>query len=149
MGRAKATGKGKKAAKKSVKGKNSSAKKRGSSKKTKKPADVIEARESISNLVVENADDIAESVIAVALTGSLPQAKYMFEVAGLYPATEETKAEPEEDSFAKSLLDRLNAAVTPKVVPDADGEGGDGGECEDEVAQSATDASRNAEDKCE
>jgi len=90
-------------------------KKQGSRAKSKRPKDMAQARENISNLVRNSSDEIATKVIEVAKTGALASAKYMFEVAGLYPATEAKSEEPEEDSFAKTLLNRLNGLAEPTI----------------------------------
>ena len=86
--------------------------------RTKKPMDIARVRENITNLVGDSAEDIATEVIKVAKTGQLAPAKYLFEVAGLYPATEETAAKP-EDSLAHTLLMRMGLPTEP-VVCDED-----------------------------
>jgi len=41
------------------------------------------------------------------MKGQLAQVKYLFEVTGLFPKTEETEAQPEGDSLAKTLLTHM------------------------------------------
>jgi hypothetical protein len=41
--------------------------------------------------------------------------KYLFEMAGLYPAIGESQAKPEEASLAKTLLDRLGIQDNPVI----------------------------------
>ena len=83
---------------------------------------MVEARENISNLVRASSGEIATKVIEVAKTGALAQARYMFEVAGLYPATEATEGKPEEGSFVQKLLDRLGEPPQPEAVSEDDAE---------------------------
>jgi hypothetical protein len=107
----KATEKGKEKAKKSAK---KSAKTRVRS--PKKPADMARVRENINNLVRESAKDIATEVIKVAKTGQLASVRYLFEAVGLYPATEETAADPQVNSLAHTLLKRMGLPIDPVIV---------------------------------
>jgi hypothetical protein len=102
----KAKGKGKGTAKKSGNKSKST---------TKKPANMMQVRENINNLVRLAARDIATEVIKVAKTGQLASAKYLFEAVGLYPATEETLAKPLEDSLAHTLLRRMGLPTEPLI----------------------------------
>lgn len=107
----KANGKNRGAAKKSAKNNGG---------KTKKPVDLAQVRGDIANLVGDSAADIAIEVIKVAKTGQLAQVKYLFEVAGLYPATEGTAAtQPQEGSLAHTLLRRMGLPLEP-VIRDED-----------------------------
>ena len=76
-----------------------------------KPPDAAQAREEVKGRVRRAAGDIADELIKVAMSGQLATAKYLFEVAGLYPATEE--AEPQENSLAYILLKRLGLPTDP------------------------------------
>ncbi|MCU1303041.1 MAG: hypothetical protein JWQ87_3325 [Candidatus Sulfotelmatobacter sp.] len=76
-------------------------------------ADVVKVRENIKNMVWNAAETIATQVIAAANEGQLAAVKYLFEVVGMYPATEETKGTPEEDSLAYILLKRLGLPTEP------------------------------------
>jgi hypothetical protein len=87
--------------------------------KTKKPADIVQVRENINNLVRDSAVAIATGVITVAKTGQLASAKYLFEAVGLYPATEQTAARPPDNSLAATLLKRMGLPLDP-VVCDED-----------------------------
>jgi hypothetical protein len=73
----------------------------------KTPVDVAEAREKVASLVTASASEIASSVIEKAIAGELASAKYLFEVAGLYPAQEEPPVALTEDSQAYALLRRM------------------------------------------
>jgi len=105
---------------KKAKGKVKSAARKSAAKKsedsTKKRPDVVKVRENINDLVTESAKDIAEEVIKVAKTGQLASARYLFEAVGLYPATEETKAQPQRDSLAYTLLRHMGLPTEPVIV---------------------------------
>jgi hypothetical protein len=86
----------------------------------KKPVDMAQARENVSDLVRESAAAIATGVIAVAKNGQLASAKYLFEAVGLYPATGQTLERPEGDSLAHTLLRRMGIPLEPVVTDDDD-----------------------------
>ncbi len=108
----KAKGKSKGTAKKAAK-KKASAKTRAPSKK--KGKDIVQVRENINELVKDSAKDIATEVIKVAKTGQLASAKYLFEAAGIYPATEQTTVNPIERSLAHTLLTRMGLPLDPVI----------------------------------
>lgn len=81
----------------------------------KKGKDVVEVRESINELVMDSAVAIAAGVIEVAKTGQLAPAKYLFEAAGIYPATERTGMRPIETSLAHTLLTRMGVPLDPVI----------------------------------
>lgn len=71
-------------------------------------------------MVKAEARDITSAVIAQAMNGELAPAKYLFEMAGVYPpATDGSQATTEEDCLAKTLLDRLGPERKPAVTEDA------------------------------
>ena len=82
---------------------------------TKNPADILKARANIAILVTESASAIATGVIMVAKAGQLASAKYLFEMAGVYPITTEAAAEAPEDSLAHTLLRRLGLPTEPVI----------------------------------
>lgn len=86
----------------------------------RKNIDAAKVREEIADLVKEGAKGITEAVIDQAMHGELAPARYLFEVAGVYPlSTDSSLSSGEEDSLAKTLLDRLNIPDNP-VVADQD-----------------------------
>ena len=105
------------------KGKGTTKKRAGAKKEKvstkKKGKDVVEVRENINELVKESAEAIAIEVIKVAKTGQLAPAKYLFEAAGIYPATEQTAMRPIETSLAHTLLTRMGLPLEP-VICDED-----------------------------
>ena len=56
--------------------------------------------------------ELVESAIAEADKGHFTAMKYLFEMIGLYPATGRGET-PEEDSLAKTLLQRLGLPEEP------------------------------------
>jgi hypothetical protein len=114
--------KSKTAAKKPAKGKKSEA-------KAKPETNPAEVRKEISELVKEAAAAVAGAVIDVAKTGQLAPARYLFEMANIFPpAPDGEQATTEEDCLAKMLLARISPAKK------AEGENAEAGS---EVAQPA------------
>ena len=83
----------------------------------KVPVDFAEARKNIATLVRMSVNEIVVQFIELAKDGEVGPAKYLFEVCGLYPATAETSAKP-ENSLAYSLLKRLGLPTDPVVCQD-------------------------------
>jgi hypothetical protein len=83
----------------------------------KKPKDMAQVREEISEIVKENAGKITVALVDQAVHGQSSQAKYLFEVAKIYPVVEGEEAGKEEDCLAKILLDKLQP---PKKNPEED-----------------------------
>jgi hypothetical protein len=79
--------------------------------KDERTPDAAQVRENLKRQVRGSAEKIADGLISVAEAGQLAPAKYLFEVAGLYPATEETG--PRENSLAYVLLKRLGLPTEP------------------------------------
>lgn len=89
----------------------------------KKNLDAAKVREDIAGLVKNGAKGITKAVIDQAMHGELAPAKYLFEVAGVYPpSTDGSLSTSEEDSLAKTLLDRLNIPDKPVVADQEDDE---------------------------
>ena len=86
------------------------------------PADAVQIRTNIHNMVWNSVETIATAMINAAKSGQLATGKYLFEVAGIYPATEETKGIPKEDSLAYTLLKRLGLPTEP-LTDDGDSTG--------------------------
>jgi hypothetical protein len=100
------------------KGKASTPAKKKSSRKSKKPVDLAEVRKEITNIVGSEATELAKAVVEEGRKGQLAPVKYLFEVAGLYPAMEGSQAKPEEASLAKTLLHRLGILDQPVIIQD-------------------------------
>jgi len=107
--------------KKKVKGKSKSKRKKSaktsiSKRSLKKPLDPVRVRQEIAEIVKESAQEITEAVMVQATQGQLAPAKYLFEMAGVFPhSTDGTFATENEDSLAQTLLNRLNIPLEPVV----------------------------------
>ena len=104
------TAKGKKAARKPVQSAPSS-----------KATDMGAVRQKISKIVSGAAENITRKLVTKAKDGDLAHSKYLFEMAGVYPTEEAAGKPPEEESLAKTLLQRMGLPTTP-VMDDEDGE---------------------------
>ncbi len=99
---------------------NQPAKKRVS--KNGKHLDPVKVRDEVAGIVKLQAKAIAHGVVDKASHGGLAQAKYLFELAQIFPsqgAEPATQAATEqENSLAKMLLDRLQPPETPNTDSD-------------------------------
>jgi hypothetical protein len=85
--------------------------------RAKKQSDPAQVREQLAGMVKSKAKGITKELVDHAMHGELGPAKYLLEMAGVYPATsEDGQTTQEEDCLAKTLLDRLN--VPHKPAPD-------------------------------
>ena len=105
--------------KKKAKGKTvakKAAKKRAKRGTAKKQLDAAKVREDIAGIVKAGAKGITKAVMLQATQGQLAPAKYLLEMAGVYPfSTDESLTSKGEDSLAETLLDRLNIPKRPLV----------------------------------
>jgi hypothetical protein len=108
----------------------SKAKKSGASKKSEKKSakktakrsprgknlDPAKVREEIAGIVKAGAKKLTEAVMVQANQGQLAPAKYLLEMAGVYPvATDMSPTTDREESLAETLLDRLKIPKSPVV----------------------------------
>lgn len=85
-----------------------SKKKASAKSKSRKPVDLQQVRENITKLVGAEAEKMAGALADEGKKGQLAPAKFLFEMAGLFPATA-TAPEPEDsDDLAKVLLTQLS-----------------------------------------
>jgi hypothetical protein len=104
----------KKKAKSRAKAKRKTAAKTARKTAGKKEIDPAQVRREISGMVKSEAAVITETVMDQAKSGQLAPAKYLLEMAGVYPvATDGEPATEEEDSMVKSFLARLEAPPKP------------------------------------
>ena len=76
--------------------------------RTKKQANPDEVRKDIAKIVKSGAKRITKAVMEQAMTGQLAPAKFLFEMAAIYPpSTDGSETTRDEECFAKSLMDRL------------------------------------------
>lgn len=89
----------------------------------KKQEDAAKVRADIAGMVKSEARDIAGVVMDHALAGELAPVKFLFEMAGVYPASMDGSfSSAEEDCLAKTLLDRLNIPDHPVVADQIENE---------------------------
>jgi hypothetical protein len=69
----------------------------------------------IAALVEVNADRLAQAVIQEGMTGQVPQVKYLFEIAHIFPVSDSSTPTEREESLAETLLDALKIPKTPVV----------------------------------
>ena len=82
------------------------------------PPEAATVREEINRLVRAWAPSIVQNAVDFGGTARVALAKYLFEVAGLYPPREEAWAGAGEESLAQILLRRLNLPVEPGISDD-------------------------------
>ena len=104
--------------KQNVAAKKASKKKR--SPKPKKEPNSAEVRKNISAMVKTDAEEMAQAVIEEGKKGQLAPVKYLFELCRIFPpSTDGNETTKEEDSLAKTLLNRLDLPDEP-IVRDED-----------------------------
>lgn len=79
---------------------------------SRKPVDLAVIREQIMSLVCHQALGMVEATIREAEKGHFTATKYLLEMIGLYPATDQEEA-PGENALAKTLLRRLGLPEDP------------------------------------
>jgi hypothetical protein len=90
-----------------AKGRSKSAsKKRAPKKETTAQVDIAAVRQDATNLIGGEAGDMVQAVIDECKKGHYQGLKFLFEVAGIFPATSEAPAE-HEPSFAELLCRHL------------------------------------------
>lgn len=82
----------------------------------RKPVDLAEIRQQITNLVGNDAVDMVEITMEEVGKGHYLGMKYLFEMIGLYPAAGEDGTR-EPDSMAAILLRRLGLPEPPAPEP--------------------------------
>jgi hypothetical protein len=78
-----------------------------------KQVDLGVARKDVHKMVRASIVKIAQTLIQSAADGNLPAAKYLFEMAGVYPIRENGSSEIEEGSLAEMLLKHLGIPIEP------------------------------------
>jgi hypothetical protein len=72
-----------------------------------------EAREIVLQLIRSSAAKMTQSAIEAAKEGELGHLKYLFEIAGIHPKSEESDTAEEEKSFTYGLLKKLGLPTEP------------------------------------
>lgn len=95
--------------------------KKQSSPKTKKERNPAAVRNDIAKIVESSAREITKAVVSQAKTGQLAPAKYLFEMASIYPAlTDGSFSTAHEESLAETLMRRLDLPDKPIAKDDED-----------------------------
>jgi len=82
--------------------------------KPKQETNPAEVRKEVAKMVEAEAPEMAKAVIDEAKKGQLAPTKFLFEVASIYPPTQDgNQATSEEDCLAKILLDGLKIPIKP------------------------------------
>jgi hypothetical protein len=136
---------------KKAKAEKTAVKKTAPKKKTtraKKQSDPAQVREQLAGIVKSKAKGITKAVMDHAMHGELAPAKYLLEMAGVYPATsEDGQTTQEEDCLAKTLLDRLNVPHQPPAnSPEGDGRERDQQDADTPVQDAAEERGENPQD---
>jgi hypothetical protein len=82
--------------------------------------DLAEVRKNISNIVGSNAAAMATAVMEAGKAGQLAPVKYLFEVSGLYPASEGSASGMDQEVLARTLMRGLNLPETPMECEDGE-----------------------------
>src|ERR1700757_1568349 len=113
--------------KKKAKGKTAATKetkKKTRTRKAKTPANPADVRKDIAKIVKSGAKKITKAVMEQAMTGQLAPAKFLFEMAAIFPpSTDGSETTQDEDCFAKSLMDRLGLPDKPIALAEEEDEG--------------------------
>ncbi len=100
--------------KKKAKGRLAKKAARKSSPRNRKERNPEAVRNDIAKIVESGAKKITKAVMEQAMTGQLAPAKYLFEMASIYPAsTDGTFSTVNEESLAATLLRRLDLPDEP------------------------------------
>ena len=77
----------------------------------KKPEDIQNVRNKITNAIVDESVDMAERIVqSVKEGGNATTLKYLWEVAGLFPAGP-VAADEEQEPLARTLMHRLGFSM--------------------------------------
>jgi hypothetical protein len=76
------------------------------------------ARKDVHKLARGSVVEITKKIAAAAIAGNLPAAKYLFEMSGIYPVSEQGRGGIEEGSLAETLLKYLGLPTTLKSDDD-------------------------------
>ena len=98
------------------KGKNNNTCKKAKKRGSRKPVDPKKVRQELAGIVKAKAKKIANAVADKACAGELAPAKFLFEIAHIYPEVfEEQPPSEREESLAETLLKERNIPREPVV----------------------------------
>jgi hypothetical protein len=78
----------------------------------KKPEDIQNVRNKITNAIVDESVEMAQRVVqSVKEGGNATTLKYLWEVAGLFPADAATASDADREPLAHTLMQRLGFSM--------------------------------------
>jgi hypothetical protein len=96
----------------------------------KKPEDIQNVRSKITNAIVDESVEMAQRVVqSVKEGGNATTLKYLWEVAGLFPADPGTASDADREPLAHTLMQRLGFSLDTLLA----GENGEEGNVESEA----------------
>ncbi len=99
----------------------------------KKPEDIQKVRNKITNAIVDESVDMAQRIVqSVKEGGNATTLKYLWEVAGLFPAGPAAAGE-EQEPLARTLMHRLGFSMDTLLA----GETEEDGDVKSEVVEKA------------
>ena len=79
-----------------------------------KPVDADQLRQKVRNMVSNQAYEMTRVMIGEVVDGgSVTAMRYLFELAGLYPVNAAMDQPEDQDSLAKTMLERLGLSEAP------------------------------------
>ena len=84
-----------------------------------KPVTLTQVRKSFNQIAGKSIDEIANGLVDAAKQGKVMSARYLLEIAGIYPVPDESSGEIEEGSLAATLLKYLNLPTAPEAAAEA------------------------------
>jgi hypothetical protein len=91
---------------------------------TKKPEDIQNVRSKITNAIVDESVDMAQRVVqSVKEGGNATTLKYLWEVAGLFPAGPATASDADREPLAHTLMQRLGFSMDALLAGKNEDEG--------------------------
>jgi hypothetical protein len=89
----------------------------------KKPEDIQKVRNKITNAIVDESVDMAQRIVqSVKEGGNATTLKYLWEVAGLFPAGPAAAGE-EQEPLARTLMHRLGFSMDALLAGETEEEG--------------------------
>lgn len=90
----------------------------------KKPEEIQDVRNKITNAIVDESVEMAQRVVqSVKEGGNATTLKYLWEVAGLFPADPATASDAEREPLAHTLMQRLGFSMDALLAGEKQGEG--------------------------
>jgi hypothetical protein len=90
----------------------------------KKPEDIQNVRSKITNAIVDESVEMAQRVVqSVKEGGNATTLKYLWEVAGLFPADSATASDADREPLAHTLMQRLGFSMDALLSGENEEEG--------------------------